>query len=351
MNGLGVLGGSLYLTSNSGATGTPYVFNVAPRAPYLNPYACFWDTATKGVGLHDFWLTDGTPTSSSFTSPDGGGLLGLDNGTIKRVDASGGFQQLDSSQPYSGRPWRWNGASSLAVANSGAVAAQDSAAQVLVARADSLVNVLLTDGLGRRIGHDAAGNPVNDFGESGQVLALGTNGWPRVIVLRDPPNGTFAAEVATTGAGAWSVKAYLAHARGGGLVATATGSASGAGSVVRGLHVGQPTELTWYVDPLGVSGPISAEGAGFVSVGPTPARGEVRLAYRVPENGARVRLDIFDIAGRLVMTPLNGLARGGLQTVTWRGDGLSGARLAGGIYLASLEVNGRRQTRRIVLTN
>jgi hypothetical protein len=193
---------------------------------------------------------------------------------------------------------------------------------------------------------------VNDFGESGQVLALGAGGWPRLIALRDPPNEVLSAEVAATGAGDWSVKAYLAHEGGGGLIATTSGASGGAGSVARGLYVGQPTVLTWFADPVvGVGEPSATEGMGFVSVGPVPTRGEVRLAYRVPGNGARVRLDIFDVAGRLMTTPVNGFATGGTHTIAWHGTGPSGARLAHGVYLASLDVNGRRETRRIVLTD
>ena len=350
MNGLGLLGGSPYVTSSSGATGTPYVFDIAPRAPYLNPYICSWDTAMQGAGMLGFNLPDGTPTSAAYTSPDGGALLGLGNNVVKRVDAAGTIEFLDSSQPYTGRPWRWHAPSSSPLAAVTAATA-DSGAQVMVVRADMLVNVLLTDALGRRIGHDAAGNPVNDFGESGQVLATGASGWPRLIVLRDPPNGTLSAEVAATGSGDWSVKAYLAHESGGGLVATTTGSAAGPGSIVRGLHVGQPTELTWYASPLSVGNPGATAGMGFVSVGPVPARGEVRLAYRVTGNGARVRLEIFDVAGRLVTTPVRGFQPAGTHTVAWHGEAPSGVRVAHGIYLASLEVDGHRETRRIVLTN
>jgi hypothetical protein len=350
MDGLGVSGGSPYITSNSGATGTPYVFSIAPRGPYLNPYACFWDTAIKGTGMLDFWLTDGTPTSCPFTSPDGGSLLGLGNGVIKRVDQGGSFQLIDSSQPYTGRPWRWHGASSPAVAVAAAAAVIDSGAQVLVVRTDALVNVLLTDALGRRLGHDASGNPVNEFGESGQVIT-GPGGWPRLLALRDPAAGTYSAQVAAGGAGNWSVKAYLSHARAGSLVTTTSGTSAGVGSIARGLHVGQPTELTWYTDPAGVGDPATSKGMGFVAVGPVPALGAVEIAYRVPQNGARVRLDVFDIAGRLVTTPVNDFESGGVHTLTWRGAGASGVRLANGIYFASLEVSGRRETRRIVLTN
>jgi hypothetical protein len=50
-------------------------------------------------------------------------------------------------------------------------------------------------------------------------------------------------------------------------------------------------------------------------------------------------------------TPVDGLISGGTHTFAWSSVGPSGARLAGGVYLASLVVDGRRQTRRLVLTN
>jgi hypothetical protein len=350
MDALGVLGGSLYVTSPSGATGTPYVFAIAPRAPYLNPYACFWDTATKGTGMLDFNLPDGTPTSATLTSPDGSALLGLGNGAVKRVDMNGAFEVLDASQPYSGRPWRWHGPSSQAVAATSAAAVADSGSQVLVVRVDALACVMLTDAQGRRIGYDAGGNPANDLGAAAELLSSETGGWPRLIVLREPPSGVLSAEVAATAAGDWSVKAYLAHENGGSLLTATTGTASGPGSVFRGLWVGQPTVLTWFADPVaGVGDPDASPRSGFISIGPVPSGGEVRMAIRVTGNGARVRLDIYDIAGRLLTTPVNDIMEGGTHTFSWSGTLPSGRRLANGVYLARLDVNGRREIRRIVL--
>ncbi len=60
---------------------------------------------------------------------------------------------------------------------------------------------------------------------------------------------------------------------------------------------------------------------------------------------------VVNSQGRLVTTPVNGFESGGTHTLTWSGRDASGARLAHGIYFASLEVDGRRETRRIVLTN
>ncbi len=348
MSGLGLLGGAIYVTSSSSGTGTPFVFDIATRDPYLNPFSCQWLSATIGTGPLGFWLPDFTPTSASRTSPDGDGLLGVGNGRLIRTDRNGLFEVLDASQPYTGRPWRWNGPSSVALTTT---TSSDSGAQVLVVRSDSLVNVLLTDADGRRIGHDASGNPINDFGASGQALSAGASGWPRLIMLRDPKGGTFSAEISSSEAGDWWVKSYLAHASGGGQVTTTTGSAAGAGSEMRGLHVGQPTELAWYASPLGVGDRTGAEQAGFISIGPVPARGEVRLAYRVPATGGNVRLEIFDLAGRSVAAPVRSFHSGGAHQLTWRGETRSGARLSHGIYVVRLDVDGRRETRRIVLTN
>ena len=352
MTGLGVVGGGLYITSNSGATGVPYVFNIAPRAPYLNPYVCIWDTATEGTGLLGFNLPDGTPTTCPYTSPDGDAVLGMGDGTIKRVDMAGHCELIDASVTYTGRPWRWHGASSAPLRAAASTAQADSGTQVLVVRVDALAYVMLTDSQGRRIGYDAAGSPVNDFGQAGALLAPGGGGWPRLIVLRDPPSETLAAQIAATGAGAWSVSAYLMHEAGGNLLATTSGNAIGAGSAFRGLYVGQPALLTWFADPVvGVEPSSAPDRTGFVSLGPIPARSEVRFAYRVPQSGARVRLDIFDIAGRLVTTLVNGPVEGGVHNLSWDGRDVAGARLANGVYLAGLDLNGRRETRRIVLAH
>jgi FlgD Ig-like domain len=349
MSGLGVLDGQLYAVSNSVATNSPYVFSLTMRAPYLNPYNCQWATACQGNGPHGFWLEDGTPTSSNWTSPDGSGLIGLGNGRIKQVTTSGGYTELAASGgevSFAGRPVRWTASSAPALATAGTSA---SGPQVLVVRADARASVLLTDPLGRRVGFDAAGAPVNDLGGRAQLVS-GPGGWPRIIVLRDPDAGTFAAEIHAIDAGDWSVKAYLAHESGGGLMREVSGSAAAAGSELRGLHVGQPLELSWYASPAGVDDRDAAR-EGFVAVGPVPARDAVRFAYRVPAAGARVRLDVFDLLGRRVATPLDDAMPAGTHTLTWGGTHANGQRLARGIYVARLDLGGRVDARRIVLTD
>jgi len=355
-----VLDGSLFAMSNSGATSAPYVFSLAMRAPFLNPYVCLYMTACDGYGPLGFWLEDGTPTSCSLVSVDGGALLGLGNGRIKRVTPSGDYTELAAAGgevQFSGRPWRWPGGSAPPAAAAPARAAEpslsaaaDSGAQVLVVRADARAYVLLTDALGRRIGFDATGAAVNDFGASGQALALGPGGWPRVLALRDADAGTFTVELNTTEPGDWNLKAYLSHEAAGGVLRTLSGTAAAPGSELRGLHVGRPLELTWYGSPTAVEGDVATR-AGIVSLGPVPARGPLRIACRVPEGAGRVRLEVFDLSGRRVAVPLDAPLAAGTHTVAWNGADAAGRRLANGVYLIRLDAGGRRDTRRIVLAD
>lgn len=75
----------------------------------------------------------------------------------------------------------------------------------IVIRIDSPVNVLVTDSNGKRIGVDASGNVVNDFGPFGYV---GDPGEPRFLAIRDPSPGTFSVDAVGTGTGPYAVHAY-----------------------------------------------------------------------------------------------------------------------------------------------
>lgn len=75
----------------------------------------------------------------------------------------------------------------------------------IVIRLDSPVNVLVTDANGKRLGVDASGNVVNDFGPYGYV---GEPGEPRFMAIRDPSPGTFSVDAVGTGTGPYAVHAY-----------------------------------------------------------------------------------------------------------------------------------------------
>jgi hypothetical protein len=80
-------------------------------------------------------------------------------------------------------------------------------------------------------------------------------------------------------------------------------------------------------------------------VAPNPARGAARIAFDVPEGGGPVRLRVFDLAGRLVETLIDGYRPAGAHAIAW-----SGSRgLAAGIYVVKLDAPGTEQVRKVAV--
>jgi hypothetical protein len=62
------------------------------------------------------------------------------------------------------------------------------------------------------------------------------------------------------------------------------------------------------------------------------------------------RLEVFDVAGRRVATPLDGVLARGSNRVRWSFDGPGGATVASGLYLARLTLPGGVRLARLVVT-
>lgn len=88
----------------------------------------------------------------------------------------------------------------------------------------------------------------------------------------------------------------------------------------------------------------------FVTAGPNPFVGVIRLTYEVPAPGGLIRLRIFDVAGRLVAQPLRENRPPGRWSVVWDGTDRAGRLIATGSYLVQLQMGGQSVVRRIVLT-
>jgi hypothetical protein len=81
---------------------------------------------------------------------------------------------------------------------------------------------------------------------------------------------------------------------------------------------------------------------------PNPFGSSTVIQLDVASVRGGVRLTIYDIAGRVVKTFDAGAERPGRYTVTWDGTNDNGQRIASGVYFCSMEVNGARETGRIV---
>ncbi len=82
--------------------------------------------------------------------------------------------------------------------------------------------------------------------------------------------------------------------------------------------------------------------------GDNPSRSGAVLRFALPHAGP-LRLAIFDAQGRRVRTLAAGPFAAGRYTRRWDGTDESGARVAGGLYFASLEADGRALRRKLVI--
>ncbi len=94
---------------------------------------------------------------------------------------------------------------------------------------------------------------------------------------------------------------------------------------------------------------VGNTGPGFafsLSVSPNPTRSAARIGFELPRPG-RVRVDVFDIAGRRVALLVEGEQTAGHHEVTWTGEALNGGRAMAGIYFACLTTPDGSLVRRV----
>ncbi|MBZ0268968.1 DUF11 domain-containing protein, partial [bacterium] len=87
-------------------------------------------------------------------------------------------------------------------------------------------------------------------------------------------------------------------------------------------------------------GPLVAR-TFFDTVFPNPFRAETSLRFAVKEDFAKVTIDIYDVAGRRVVTLLNRTMPHGNHIVGWDARNTNGRWVAPGAYFARMRVDGR----------
>ena len=227
---MGLLGGELFVTSSSTSAGWPYLFNLVPRGNFLNPYVCQFYTASQFNGPYTFFAN---PPGLYYGSVQNGRIVGGDDngGRVWSVTPTG-FQLLLSGVV---RP---RGVAQFPPASPSLSGA------ALVIRIDSPINVLVTAADGRRIGYDASGTIINDFGDEGTVIPLGPGGHPRIYAVASPIDGDYAIHAVGTGNGAYTIRGYRADTGIGGALAAISGTTT----------IGAVNSLTVSLSPgLGIS--------------------------------------------------------------------------------------------------
>ena len=69
---------------------------------------------------------------------------------------------------------------------------------------------------------------------------------------------------------------------------------------------------------------------------PNPFNPATRILYDVPQE-THIRLTVYDLLGRDVITLVNQIEQPGFKTIMWNGRDDSGRPLSSGIYISRLE--------------
>jgi outer membrane protein assembly factor BamB len=119
------------------------------------------------------------------------------------------------------------------------------------------------------------------------------------------------------------------------------------------LYVGASDGHLWAFARSDLENPTSVHDTGSAGTlamhqpRPNPGRGETTLSWELSRDG-RARLHIFDVAGRLVRTLVDRELPAGRHSVAWDGRDQRADRVAGGVYFARLEAEGRAFVRKVV---
>ena len=104
----------------------------------------------------------------------------------------------------------------------------------------------------------------------------------------------------------------------------------------------------WPPGVLDVPADRGPRGFALAPIAPNPSRSAVRIAFTVPRP-TRVSLRVYDLAGRIVATLLDGPVCAGAGVASWDRRSGSGPSAAPGVYLCELRAGAIRLARRIVL--
>jgi flagellar hook assembly protein FlgD len=83
---------------------------------------------------------------------------------------------------------------------------------------------------------------------------------------------------------------------------------------------------------------------------PNPFNPQTTIPYSVPSGlPARVRLVIYDTAGRTVRVLVDEEQAGGVRSAVWNGTNSGGATVSSGVYYCVLQVGSERRSQKMVL--
>ncbi|MDD3643657.1 MAG: FlgD immunoglobulin-like domain containing protein, partial [Candidatus Krumholzibacteria bacterium] len=82
---------------------------------------------------------------------------------------------------------------------------------------------------------------------------------------------------------------------------------------------------------------------------PNPFNPATRISFVVPDGGAAISLRIYDSAGRLVRTLVDGYEPAGSREVSWYGENDQGRPVSSGVYFYRLTAPEFSKTKKMIL--
>jgi hypothetical protein len=82
---------------------------------------------------------------------------------------------------------------------------------------------------------------------------------------------------------------------------------------------------------------------------PNPFKPATTISFEVPNGGANVSLRIYDVAGRLIRTLVDGYEPSGIRAVSWNGKNDTGRSVPGGVYFYQLTAPSFSKTKKMLL--
>jgi hypothetical protein len=105
--------------------------------------------------------------------------------------------------------------------------------------------------------------------------------------------------------------------------------------------------FSFQIDPSS-STPSASDDGVWLSVSPSPSGTGTTITYHTPSRG-RVRLSVYDVAGRLVARLAEGVRDAGQHRLRWRGTSQADGRVPSGVYFVRLETADSTVTRKVVV--
>jgi len=113
------------------------------------------------------------------------------------------------------------------------------------------------------------------------------------------------------------------------------------------MGTSQPFLDVSYTRPTGVGGDAIVQGPRLLPSSPNPFRASTSLRFEL-DAPTHVTLRVYDVAGRLTATLVDGRLDAGGHVETWDGTDVHGRGAAAGVYVAVLQAGNIRRTQRLV---